>query len=97
MAVSAALPPILPTEPTRQRPRQIEGEARPVPPVAQPRIKALEPGTVQAFRAMFPAPDPYACQADFYAWQAGLPPEKQAKRYSSAFLGFAKVWAKGKT
>jgi len=92
-------PSILPEEPKRERPRQIEGEARPAPPLAAvpPRVQHLRPAAVQTFRALFPGLDPYACQAAFDAWQEGLPPEKKAQKYNSAFLGFAKAWAKGKT
>jgi hypothetical protein len=45
---------------------------------------------VLAFRNLYPGLDPYACQAAFDAWQAGLEPERRAKRYNAAFLGFAK-------
>jgi len=91
-------PSILPKEPKRERPIQIEGEARPAPPLVAvpPRIQHLRPAAVLAFRNLYPGLDPYACQADFDAWQDTLPPEKKARQYNSAFLGFAKVWAKGK-
>ena len=57
--------------------------------------KQIKPATIEKFRLFYPRFDPYACKVDFDAWQETLPPEKQAKRYDAAFLGFAKKWVTG--
>jgi hypothetical protein len=83
-------------------PPDLVGEPSPVAAVAAAKAIAppprppLKPATVETFRRRYPGLDPRACQAAFDAWQAGLPPESKARRYDSAFLGFAARWAKGK-
>lgn len=89
-------PSILPDEPKRERLLKIDSPA-PSLSAVPPRVQYLRPAAVATFRARFPQLDPYACQSAFDVWQEGLPPEKKAKQYNTAFLGFAKVWAKGKT
>ena len=59
---------------------------------AEDRKKAVR----ERFRALYPRLDPYACKADFDFWLAGLPPEKQPRRYDAAFMGFARKWIVGK-
>jgi hypothetical protein len=75
-------------------------EASPVAAIASeavpPPKQALKPATVETFRKRYPGLAPYACKAAFDAWQEGLAPENKARRYDSAFLGFAAKWAKGK-
>jgi len=58
------------------------------------RTKHLKPATVEQFCTLYPRLDVYACQEDFDAWLEGK--GKQAHHYDKAFLGFAKVWIKGK-
>jgi hypothetical protein len=65
-------------------------------PPAPPPEKLLKPATVARFHALYPRLDPYGCKADFDAWAAGLPPEKQPRHYDAAFMGFAQKWIVGK-
>ncbi len=75
-------------------------EALPASPIASaavpPPRQILKPATVETFGKRYPGLDPHACQATFDAWQEGLAPENKARRYDSAFLGFAAKWSKGK-
>jgi hypothetical protein len=89
-------PSILPEESKRERLPKIDSPA-PALSAIPPRVQYLRPAAVETFRARFPGLDPYACQVAFDDWQEGLPPDKKARQYNTAFLGFAKVWAKGKT
>lgn len=77
----------------------IEGMATRIAPSTAERPtegKPLKTTTIEKFRALYPRLDPYACKAAFDWWQAELDPEKQAKLYDRAFLGFAAKWAVGK-
>jgi hypothetical protein len=67
-----------------------------VPDSAKPAQTSLLPATVEQFRQSYPGFDPYACKHAFDAWQAELPPERRAKHYDRAFLGFAAKWVFGK-
>jgi hypothetical protein len=89
-------PSILPEEPKWERLPKIDSPP-PALSAIPPRVQYLQPAAVETFRVRFPGLDPYVCQAAFDVWQEGLPPEKKARQYNTAFLGFAKVWAKGKT
>lgn len=67
-----------------------------IPASAQPNPKPLKPLTVEQFRERYPCFDPYACKAAFDAWQEELPPDRQARHYDRAFLGFAAKWVLGR-
>lgn len=83
-------------------PPDLAGAASPVAAIAAskaavpPPSPPLKPATVETFRKRYSGLDPYACKAAFDAWQAGLPLDSKARRYDSAFLGFAARWSKGK-
>lgn len=66
-----------------------------VPP-SQQHLPQFHPATVEQFRECYPLLDPYACKHDFDAWQEGLEPNRKAKDYDKAFLGFARKWVFGK-
>ncbi len=95
--------PSVPPSPPREKPVW-DAEARRanpstlslVPKTAPPFIHPLKPATLETFHMLYPILDPKDCQAAFDAWQAGLPPANKARRYDSAFLGFAAKWVKGK-
>jgi len=91
-------PSIRPAEPVRELPPRDPNQAPPDLSAVPARIQHLRPAAVITFRARYPelAYAVYECQAAFDAWQEGLPPEKKAKQYNNAFLGFAKKWVVGK-
>jgi hypothetical protein len=78
--------------------RHLARNARPAagqaePPVAPSGDSYLQTTTIETFRQLYPRLDPYACKSDFDVFLSG---KTYPKNYDSAFLGFAKKWAKGK-
>jgi hypothetical protein len=95
-------PSIVPNSPPESPASEAEERLASLPPklaIVQPTpqdIKHLLPATIEQFREFYPVLDPFACKYAFDAWQAGLAPEKKAKNYDRAFLGFASKWVLGK-
>jgi hypothetical protein len=91
-------PSIRPAAPVRELPPRDPNQAPPDLSAVPARIQHLRPAAVATFRARYPelAYAVYECQAAFDAWQEGLPPEKKARQYNNAFLGFAQRWVVGK-
>lgn len=92
--------PSIPPEARRERAPNPSGWTPPalalVPPPPPPPERLLKPATVEEFKRLYPRLDPYACKADFDAWIAELPRERQPRHYSRAFMGFARKWIVGK-
>ena len=53
----------------------------------------LHPRTIETFRKLYPRLDPYACDMDFRHF-LNTNATEQPHNYDSAFMGFAKKWAK---
>ncbi|MGZ8249742.1 MAG: replication protein RepA [Methylomagnum sp.] len=103
LVVSNLSTPSIPPEPPQKLPQDAAGgqiaAASPrlalVPPSPQ-HLPQLHPATIEQFRERYPLLDPYTCKHDFDAWQEGLEPNRKARDYDKAFLGFASKWAFGK-
>ncbi len=89
LLLSPSHPPIK----TAPKGHRIAKEAKKEPAATILAVGLTERATGQ-FRRLYPRLDIYACQNDFDVW---ITDKEKPKNYQTAFLGFAKKWAIGKT